>query len=114
MELLARAEAAGDEEGVEVGTVVERVVRQDGEADLRLDRAGGVADQERVELGVEAAGDGEDAVRRGEVDRLGVLEDVDAKPNTRLCGLLLTEWTGQRERAAWRATRVRLAQVSEQ
>jgi len=31
-----------------------------------------------VQLGVEAAGDAEDAVWGGEVDHLGVLEDVDA------------------------------------
>ena len=78
--LLAGAEPARDQEGVHGGVVGEAVVRQHREAGLRLDRSGRVGDQEGVELGVEAPRHGEHAVGRGEVDDLGVLEDVDPEP----------------------------------
>lgn len=38
-----------------------------------------VGNEERIEFGIESPRDGDDAVRRGEVDDLGVLEDGDAE-----------------------------------
>ena len=79
VDLLAGAEAAGDEEGIHGRAVGEAVVGQDREAGLGLHRPQGVGDQEGVELGVEAARHREHPVGGGEVDDLGVLEDVDAE-----------------------------------
>ena len=84
--LLAGPEAARDQEGVHRRLVAEAVVGQDGEPGLGLDGTGGVGDQERVELGVEAAGHREHAVGGGEVDDLGVLEHVDAQPEAGATG----------------------------
>ena len=85
--LLARAEAAGNEEGVHRRAVGKGVVGNDGESGLRLHRAHGVGDQEGIELGIEAARHGEDAMGRREIDDLGVLEHVDAEAEPGLFGV---------------------------
>ena len=77
--LLTGAEAAGDDQRVDGWRVLEAVIRQDGEAGLRLDGSCRVRDQAGIEFGIEPASDGEHAVRRREIDDLGVLEDVDAE-----------------------------------
>ena len=80
--LLAGAEPARDQERVHRRPVVEAVVREHREPGLGLDRAHRVGDQERVELGVIAARHRPDAVGRGEIDDLRVLEHVDPQPET--------------------------------
>jgi hypothetical protein len=69
--LLAGAEAR-DQEGIHIRPVEKAIIVQHGEPRSRLHRAHGVGDEKGVELG-------EDAVRRGIVDDLCVLEDVDAR-----------------------------------
>jgi hypothetical protein len=79
VELLAGPEASRNQEGVHGGSVLERVVWQDREARLGLHGTEGVGDQEGVELRIESSGHGKDSVGRGEIDDLGVLENVDAE-----------------------------------
>ena len=78
VDLLAQAEAARDQERVHVGRVGKAVVRQHREAGLRLHRPQRLGDRERIELGIEPPRHREHAVRRGEIDDLGVLADIDA------------------------------------
>jgi hypothetical protein len=77
--LLARTEAAGDEEGVHRRHIGETRVGQDGETGLGLHWPHGIGDQEGVQFGVVAARHREDAVGGRKVDDLGVLEDVDTE-----------------------------------
>ncbi len=84
VDLGARAESAGNEKGVHVRTLGERIVRQHGEPRLRAHRAQRLGDEERVELGIEAPRHREHAVRRGEIDDLQVLAHVDAEAKARL------------------------------
>ncbi len=74
MHLLPGAESAGNEEGVHRGVVAEGVVGEDREAGLRLDRSQRLGSEEGVQLGVEAPGDGEDAIGSRKVDDLRVLK----------------------------------------
>ncbi len=54
-DLLASAEASGDEEGVHRGPVCEGIVRQHSETGLGLHRTQRIGDEERLELGIEAS-----------------------------------------------------------
>src|SRR5205814_8980583 len=56
--------------------------RQHGEARLGLHGTERVGDQEGVELRIESPRHGKDPVRSGEIDDLGVLEDVDTESKT--------------------------------
>ena len=75
----------GNQESIHGRLVVEAVIRQDGQTGLRLHGTCGVGDQKGIELGIEPARNGKDAVGRREIDDLGVLEDVDAESESGEC-----------------------------
>lgn len=79
-DLLASAEASGDEEGVHRGPVCEGIVRQHSETGLGLHRTQRIGDEERLELGIEALRYREHPVWRRKVEDLDVLEHVDPEP----------------------------------
>lgn len=82
MHLLPSAEAARDQECVNVGFIAKCVIRNDGKTRLGLNGPHRVCNHKCVEFGVEPASDRKDAVRGGEVDDLGILENVNAKSKT--------------------------------
>src|SRR6185437_3866547 len=84
VQLLTRSKTAGNEKGIHGRLIGEGVVRQYGEARLRLHRTERIRDQERFQFRVETPRDLEHAVRSCEVDDLYILEDVYPKPETGL------------------------------
>ena len=101
MHFLSRAEPARNQECVHGGAIVEGVVRQHGEAGLRLHWTCRIRNEERVQLGIEPPCDREDAVRRGEIDNLGVFENVDAEPES--VRFVVPSWCGVSHYASWPA-----------
>jgi len=82
VQLLPRAVAAGNQEGIHRRLVGEAVIGNDGKAGLRLHRPHRFGDQEGIKLGVQPPRHRKHPGRRRVIDDLGILEDIDAQPES--------------------------------
>ena len=83
---LPRAEAAGNQKGIECGLVAESVVGDNGETGLGLDRALALRDHEYIQLGIKPPCDRDHAIGRRKIHHLGIFKHINTESKTSVLG----------------------------